>query len=282
MHWSLWLGTILSFYLGICLYMYLTQERQLFVPPRDWRALPSDWGLAYETVTLQSGNETLTSWFIEGDPIKPVVLFFHGNASNIGDLDDYAQLFHDMGYSTLLLEYRGYGKSSGRPSEVGLYADARAAWEYLTATRQIAPQRIVLFGHSLGGGPACWLAEQAAVAGLVLEGTFTSIPDRAAELYPWLPTRLLVKVYFPNMQRLARLQVPLLVVHSQEDAVIPIAHGRALYRAARGPKSMVVTQGPHDGGVRQNRQQLEAGLRGLEGRLAGVNPNSKPTQAETP
>ncbi|MEG3638941.1 alpha/beta hydrolase [Magnetococcus sp. PR-3] len=267
MHWALWVGTILFFYAGVCAFMFFTQERQVFVPPRDWRTTPAEWGLDYESVQLKSEDHLLSSWFLPGELHKPVVLFFHGNASNIGDLSDYARLFHGLGYSSLLLDYRGYGQSQGKPSEQGLYQDAQVALAHLVQTRRFKPERVILFGHSLGGGPATWLAVHEPVGGLVLEGTFTSIPDRAAQLYPWLPIRMLAHIQFPNLKNIRDVKLPLLIIHSQEDEIIPIEHGRTLYRTAVGDKSMVTTVGPHDGGVELNIEAIRNGLIGLEGRM---------------
>ena len=207
---------------------------------------PDDVGLPFEEVRLDTEDgERLHAWWLPAEEERAVVLFCHGNAGNISGRLGTLRAFHRLGLSTFIFDYRGYGRSTGSPSEAGLYLDAETAWTYLTRNRGIEPDRIVVFGRSLGGGVATWLAARYEPRMLVLEATFTSIPDVAAELYPFVPARLFVRARFDNSARLHELDVPLLILHSRDDAIIPFAQGRRLYEAAAGPKTFVETAGMH-------------------------------------
>ena len=166
-------------------------------------------------------------------------MLFHGNAGNISHRVDYAAMFDRLGFSTLLVDYRGYGRSSGAPSEQGTYRDAAAGWRWLTETKGIAAGDIVLFGESLGGGVAAWLAAREKPRALVLASTFSSVPDLAAEIYPFLPVRFLSRYKYNTLDALARVHAPVLVAHSKSDDIIPYSHGERLFAAAREPKSFL-------------------------------------------
>ena len=231
-------------------FLYFYQSRLLFLPNLPSRVVersPSAVGLAYEQVDLvTSDNIHLDSWFIPAPEKRGVILFCHGNAGNISHRLDSLLLFHRMGFSTLIFDYRGYGRSQGRPSEEGTYLDAEAAWRYLTRERSIAPSRIILFGRSLGAAVAAHLAAVQTPGALIVESCFTSVPDIAAELYPFLPARWLSRLDYNVRQQLQRVSCPVLVVHSRDDEIIPFRHGRALYAAANEPKQFLELRGSHN------------------------------------
>ncbi|MGV8041167.1 MAG: alpha/beta hydrolase [Thermoanaerobaculaceae bacterium] len=167
---------------------------------------------------------------------RPVMLYLHGNAGNISHRGGVvATLARRLGMDVLILDYRGYGRSEGRPHEEGLYEDARTAWRFLTVDRGLPAGRILVYGKSLGGGVATRLASEGHPAGLVLQSTFTSIPDLAAHHYPFVP-RFLVRTRMDSLSRIAAVGCPLLVVHSRADEIAPFAHGKRLFAAAREPK----------------------------------------------
>lgn len=146
--------------------------------------------------------------------------FLHGNAGNISHRLDSLRIFHGLGLDVLILDYRGYGRSEGRPSEEGTYRDARAASRYLVEARGVAPERIVVFGRSIGAAIAAALAVEQRPAALILESGFTSVPDLAADLYPWLPARRLARLHYDTRARLPHVTVPVLIVHSRDDEII--------------------------------------------------------------
>lgn len=240
-------------YSAIVLLVFLFQSRLVFFPDsvREYDATPQALGLAYESALIRTADgETLHSWWIpvQGEAAaRGTVLLFHGNAGNISHRIDYARMFNRMGYACLLVDYRGYGKSSGSPSEEGTYQDALAAWNWLSS-RGLRPGDVVIAGESLGGGIATWLATQHAPRALLLMSAFTSIPDMAAKIYPFLPVRLISRISYDNLANLRRIKAPVLIAHSRGDEVVPFAHGEALYAAAGEPKQFLEMQGSHNTG----------------------------------
>lgn len=262
------LATVLMFvalpYAALVAFLWLRQESMLFlpdIPSRELVATPADIGLRYEPLRLATADgETLDAWFVPAAAERGVLLFFHGNAGNISHRLDSVQLFHELGLSVLIIDYRGYGRSTGRPTEAGTYEDARAAWRHLVDDRQVPPGRIVLFGRSLGGGVATWLAANATPRALIVESAFRSVPDMAAEIYWFLPVRWLARLHYPVETLLPEVAAPVLVIHSREDEIIPFAHGEAL-QAAAGPRArLLALQGDHNSGFLVSRRDYVAGI----------------------
>ncbi|MCB9913560.1 MAG: alpha/beta hydrolase [Planctomycetes bacterium] len=224
------------------------QSRLIWLPGAPGGRTPRDAGLAYEELTLTTPDgERLHAWFLpaRGEP-RGALLLSHGNAGTIEHRLDLARAFVDMDVAVLLYDYRGYGRSTGSPSEEGTYVDARTAWRELVERRGFAPARVLLYGESLGGAVATQLATEVDAAGLVLQDTFSSLADAAAYHYPWLPVRLLLRVDYDSAAKIERIGAPLLVVHSPQDEVVPFAQGEALFAAAREPKELLVTSGGHN------------------------------------
>jgi fermentation-respiration switch protein FrsA (DUF1100 family) len=253
MLWSI-LQIILLVYLGLAALIYFRQSSLVFLPEMDrgFRANPADIGLPFTALKLATGDgETLDGWFVPAGTRTGelgLVIFFHGNAGNIGHRLDYLRMFHALGLATLILDYRGYGLSSGSPSEAGTYLDAAAAWRHARQNLGFPAHRIVLFGESLGGGVAAQLAAANRPAALVLASTFTSVPDLGADLYPLLPIRLLARIRYDTLARLPEIGCPVMVIHSRNDDIIPFAHGQRLFAAARPPKELLEIQGAHNDG----------------------------------
>lgn len=253
MFWSA-IQIALLVYLGLAAIIFFRQSSFVFQPEMDrgYGADPSDIGLEYTSLKLRTvDGETLDGWHVPPATAREkrgLVLFLHGNAGNIGHRLDYVRMFHDLGLATLIIDYRGYGRSSGTPSEEGSYHDAEAAWQHATKVLGFAPGRIVIFGESLGGAVAAQLAEGNRPGALILASTFTSVPDLGADLYPWLPVRLLARIRYDTLARLSRIDCPLLVVHSRSDDVIPFAHGRRLFDAAGTRKQFLEIDGGHNEG----------------------------------
>jgi uncharacterized protein len=228
-------------------------ESRLIYFPGNQRTLtppPASLGLPIERVRLPTADGiTLVSWVIrsELDSTGPWLLICHGNAGNLSEFDrpvHYAGL-RQLGLNLLVFDYRGYGESSGRPSENGLYRDAEAAYRYLREKRDIPPDRIVVFGHSLGSAVAVDLASRVPSAGLILDGALTSVIDRGQELYPYIPVRWIAGSRFNSIEKISRVRVPKLFLHARGDEVIPLAHGRRLFEAALQPKTFVELEGGH-------------------------------------
>lgn len=243
-------------YAALCLLVYLFQARLVYFPGPAPRLDPAALGLAHREVELATADgERLHAWSFPRESACGAVLVCHGNAGSIEHRLELARAFLALGWAVLLFDYRGYGRSTGSPSEEGTYRDAEAAHEHLTRVEGFAPERIVLHGESLGAAVAVELALRRPCAGLIVESAFTSIPDMAAALYPFLPVRLLARIRYDNLGKIARPGVPLLVVHSPVDELVPMAHGERLFAAAQAPRRFLRTGGGHnDGGFVQRAE----------------------------
>ncbi|MFW6162063.1 MAG: alpha/beta hydrolase [Planctomycetota bacterium] len=254
-------ATLAAGYALICLLVYLFQARLVYMPKQEIEATPADIDLPYEDVSFQARDGTrLTGWLVPADPARGTVLFCHGNAGNVSHRLDTLRILHHLRVNTLIFDYRGYGESEGTPSEEGTYRDAEAAWQWLVGDRGIDRARIVVFGRSLGGGVASWLAVEQEPPGLILESTFTSLPDVGARVYPFLPVRLLARIHYPTVERLPLVACPILVAHSPDDELIPYAHGRRLYEVASEPKHFLELDGDHNDGYLLTGQPYLDGL----------------------
>jgi fermentation-respiration switch protein FrsA (DUF1100 family) len=253
-----------SIYVLLALALYLLQGKMVFLsnmPGRALTASPGDIGLEYEDVFLTtSDNERLHGWYVPAVNARGVVLFFHGNAGNISHRLDSIRIFNQLGMDTLIIDYRGYGESSGKTTEQGTYLDAQAAWDYLVEERGIATERIIIFGRSLGGAIGAWLGSHQRPAAVIIESSFSSGVDMGRRLYPFLPVRLITRLKYPVKEYASRLQSPVLVVHSRDDEIIPFAMGEAIYAAVNQPKDFLELRGDHNAGFYISRQAYIPGL----------------------
>lgn len=230
-------------------------------PSRALITTPTDIGLDYENVSLTtSDNENLHGWYIPAANSKGVLLFFHGNAGNISHRLDSIKIFHGLGLDTLIIDYRGYGQSTGKTTEQGTYRDAQAAWDYLIDSRRIPADRIIVFGRSLGGAVGAWLAGKTTPAAVIIESSFSSGEDMGRRLYPFMPIRLITRLKYPVVDYTARLNCPVLVVHSRHDEIIPFAMGEAIYTAVKQDKKFLELRGDHNNGFLISRSDYVAGL----------------------
>jgi fermentation-respiration switch protein FrsA (DUF1100 family) len=215
----------------------------LYFPSRAILETPAEAGLAFEDVQISTEDgERLHGWWIPTERPIGHILLCHGNAGNVGDRVLHGRLLCEAGFDVLLFDYRGYGGSSGRPTEEGTYRDARAAREALLSRPGVDPSLIVYLGESLGGAVALALALESPPRGLVLQSTFTGVRDVARAHYPFIPSSVIPDAY-PSLRRVADLGAPLLVVHGERDEIVPLAHGQALFEAAPGPKRLHVVPG---------------------------------------
>ncbi len=238
-------------YGGLALLLVVFQSRLVFYPEtgREIVATPARFGLPYEDLYLKTADGImLHGWYVPAAQPRGTVLFLHGNAGNISHRIESVQMFHRLGYSTLIFDYRGYGNSVGTPSEQGTYRDAEAAWRYLTEQRHVPACRIALFGESLGGAVGAWLAARQQPAALVIASGFTSVPDLAQHFYPYLPVRWLARIRYDTRAYLKSVAAPVLIAHSPEDDIVPFEHGRALFAAAHPPRQFLELAGGHNDG----------------------------------
>ena len=189
------------------------QPRMIFYPIKPLQATPADWGMAYEDVRLTTEDGiALHGWLTpatRGRTTPPsTLLFFHGNAGNISHRRDSLAIFNDLGLDVLIIDYRGFGRSEGSVSEQGLYRDAAAAWHWLTQTRGIPAEEIVIFGRSLGGAVATQLAARTEPAALIVESSFDDLGSLAEEHYPLLSRLIPLRYRFPAAEYMAAVRCP--------------------------------------------------------------------------
>ncbi len=254
LRWLLGIGVVVAItYLAACLYLFLQQTRFIFFPSSAIEITPEFFNLRYQEVWLPvkttSGKvERMHGWWIPAAKTNTkVLLYLHGNGVNIGANAAHAHRFHKMGFSVLLIDYRGYGLSEGNfPTETSVYQDAVAAWDYLVKQRQINPSQIFIYGHSLGGAIAIDLAVQhPEAAGLIVESSFTSIRDIVDHqgLYRIFPVDLLLHQRFDSISKVRSLKMPVLFIHGTADWQIPAAMSQLLYEAAPEPKQLILIPG---------------------------------------
>lgn len=245
---------LIAAYLAACLFLFGRQTRMMFFPSPVIEVTPDVIGLDYEEVWLPVGklsadklvgkrSERLHGWWIPASGTEVgVVLYLHGNGINIGANLGQASRFHQLNLSVLLIDYRGYGLSEGGfPHEQQVYQDAEVGWQYLTQTRQIPPQRLFIYGHSMGGAIAINLASQHPnAAGLMVQSSFTSMRDMVgyAARYDIFPIDLLLTQRFDSIRKVPTLKMPLLLIHGLEDTEVPAEMSQALYAAAPEPKQL--------------------------------------------
>ncbi|WP_119272683.1 alpha/beta hydrolase [Taklimakanibacter deserti] len=236
-------------YVFIAAFMYVTQRSHQYFPGNQGLAANAVGLEGVEDVKLASQDgETLQAWYSPAKPGKATILYLHGNGGEIADRAERFAAYQAQGFGVFFLSYRGYGASTGSPSETGLVNDARAAYDWLTA-RGVTPQEIMLVGESLGSGVAVQLAAERPVKALALEAPFASAANVAAAAYWWLPVRLLMKDKFDSFAYIGKIKAPLLIIHGDLDGVVPLSEGRALFAAANEPKEMIVIPDGNHGSI---------------------------------
>ena len=253
-------------YAAVAARIYFSQHKMLYFPKREVSATPADIDLAFDDVWLTNRLGTrVHGWWLPHDTPRFTVLFSHGNGGNLSHRLDTLRIFHELGLSVLAYDYSGYGQSDGKPDEDATGADARAAWDWLIEEHKAAPGTIVLFGRSLGGAVTAELANELAAsgtlpAGIIMESTFTSVPDMGAYLYPWLPVRQLSRYEYDSLSALSNIHLPGLFMHSPDDDIVPYDIGRKLHAAYQGPKTFLTLSGDHNSGFLTSGEVYTLGL----------------------
>ncbi len=250
------IGTI--FMIG---YLRYFEHKALYFPMREIELTPEIIDLSYKDIYFSTeDNIKLNAWFVPAKDSRFTVLFCHGNGGNICHRIEKIQMLNTLGLDVFIFDYRGYGKSGGRPSEKGFYRDVSAAYEYLIYEKKISPDRIVLYGESLGGAVAIDLAARARVKALITESTFSSTKDVARVIYPYFPV-FLISSKFDSLDKIKNIKVPKLIIHSQNDEIVPFAQSEKLFNAAPEPKRRVILVGPHNSCFMDSEERYVAGIK---------------------
>lgn len=256
------------FYIAAMIAIYFAQALFIYapnIPTRELSSTPADIGLAFEEVTLRTAdNEKLHGWFIPAvstnNQLEKTVLFMHGNAGNISHRLETIRIYHQLGLNFFIFDYRGYGQSTGNTSEAGTYLDAAAAWDYLIGEQNMDAKQIIIAGRSLGGGIASELANNVTPAMLILESTFTSMPDASKKHYPFMPISIILKHRYETLNKLKNISCPIVIVHSRNDEVIPFSHAEINFERANQPKKFIELRGGHGNGFLLSKRDYVAGL----------------------
>ena len=247
--------------IGFLIVVGCSANRMVFQPSTVMEAAPTGLKTSREDVFFTATDGArLNGWYFPAktNSTDRVILLCHGNAGNLSHRLELIDVLLKAGAGVFAFDYRGYGRSSGKPSEKGVCLDAEAAWEWLVKMKGYEGRRIIALGESLGGGVVCELATRKPLGGIILQSTFTSVPNLAAELMPWLPMRFLLTTRFNNQGKLKRLQLPVLILHGRKDTIIPFHHGQKNYAAANTrSKYFVELDGDHNDAVIVSAEKYE-------------------------
>ena len=254
------IGMMLVAYIAVALILYFMQPTLVYDPVREIPYTPAELGLDFEEVAFRTGDRVqLHGWFVPAPDASFTVLYCHGNGGNMMYFLDTVNFLNKLGLNSFLFDYRGYGNSRGRPSENGTYLDVRAAYRWLVKKKGIPPHRIIIFGWSLGGTIAAYLAAKVKTAGLVVESAFTSYADIGSKFYPYMPVRWFARFNYPTIEYVRKVKCPVLVIHSRDDEMIPFEFGLEIYDAANDPKEFVEIFGGHNDGFQNSNETYKKG-----------------------
>jgi uncharacterized protein len=234
-HWIL--AGFVIFAVGFAMMPHALERLFVYYPSRQLSADPGNVGLDFQDIAVVAeDNVKLHGWFVRSEGASRTIMIFHGNGGNIGDRVSWVRLLHDLGVHVFIFDYRGYGKSEGKPFEEGLYRDARAVYNWWVRERRPRGERLIIFGESLGGAVAVHLAARVPAAGLILQSTFTSARDMAKTMFPIGLLLPLTGVRFDSEKEIARVACPKLMIHGTRDEIVPFRLGNRLHDVAPHPK----------------------------------------------
>ncbi len=260
----------------VCLILFMLlrafEHSNVYHPSTEMELRVDEVGFPGEDIWLTADDKIrLNAWYFPAPAssglAKYAVLFAHGNGGNICHRLNIYRVWHGLGVNFLAFDYRGYGRSAGKPSEEGTYLDAKAGYDWLIG-KGFKPENIIVVGESLGGGIASWVAANYKVGGLVLQSSYTSVPDLGKELFPFLPVHQLASIHYNTLERLPKIKVPLLIMHSRGDTLIRFHHAERNFQAANEPKLLHEVYGDHNetfmAGTEAYQQGVEKFLRLME------------------
>ena len=241
---------VLSLLIFFILFLKHLEKRGIYFPTREIESTPGEMDLEFEDVYFFSSDGIkLNGWYIPAKESRATVLFSHGNAGNISHRIEIIDMFSKLGLDVFIYDYRGYGRSQGTPGEEGLYLDVQAAYKYLIDKRNLNEESIVIYGKSLGANVAVELCSKASPAALITDSAFTSALDMGKKMFPFIPIRWFISVKYDALSRIKDITIPKLIIHSEDDEIIPFQHGKRLYEAAPEPKEFFPMRGGHNDAV---------------------------------
>jgi len=251
----------------VLVYIRYFEHKSLYFPTKEIEFVPSAVGLSYEDIYLETDDGIrLNAWFIPARDSKLTLLFCHGNGGNISHRVEKILILNELGLDIFIFDYRGYGRSSGRPSERGLYKDAQAVYDYLIAEKKVSPDRIVLYGESLGGVVAVDLAAIKTAKALITESMLSSTKDVARVVYPIFPN-FLISSKFDSVSKIKNVNIPKLIIHSKNDEIIPFSQSQKIFKASPEPKKQLVLIGSHNTCFLDSSDVYTSGIREFLGEL---------------
>jgi len=242
--WPYILSLIVIFFVLSIVFYTKIENFYVFFPQTSFDITPDDLHLNYKEVYFDTQDkEKLHGWFFPTNGNEPVIVISHGNACNISHMLEYASTFTEKNLQVFLFDYRGYGKSTGTPSEKGIYMDAQAAYDYLVNEEKILPDNIILFGQSIGAATAIDVAIKNHVRSIIIEGAFTSTKEMSKKIFPMNLISFLLPSNYNNLEKIAHITVPKLIIHSEDDEIVPFSMGKRLFEASREPKYFYTIKG---------------------------------------
>ena len=231
-------------------YLKYFERKGIYFPTKAIELTPMDAGLKYEDIFFNTDdNLKLNGWFIPAKDPRGTLLFCHGNAGNISHRIEIIEIFNKLSLNVFIFDYRGYGKSKGSPTEEGLYRDARAAYKNLLSRKNINKDAIVIYGKSIGANVAIDLASKVKAAALISESGFTSAYDMGKKLFPFFPIKWIITIKYDAATKIKNIPIPKLIIHSQDDEIVPFKLGKKLFEAAPQPKEFYQMRGGHNEAV---------------------------------
>lgn len=242
-------GILFIAYLAWGLMLFFLQPTFLYGPAREISSTPASLDLDFEEVFFRSSDGLLLNgWYVPAENSEFTILFCHGNGGNMMHRLDSIDIFHNLGLNCFIFDYRGYGNSEGKPTEDGTYLDAAAAYRWLTEEKKTSPDNVIIFGRSLGGSIAAYLAGKVRVVALVIESTFTSYVDIGRKFYPYMPVPLFARFSYRTIDYIKDAHCPVMLIYSRDDEIVPFKFGLKLFGAANEPKEFVEIFGSHNEG----------------------------------
>jgi len=248
------------FCLFVFVYARYIEMRSIFYPMKAIEATPKDINLDYEDIYFKTQDGLkLNGWLIKNPKAKAIILFFHGNAGNISHRLEKILIFNQLGLNVFVIDYRGYGRSQGRPSELGIYKDAQAAFDFLVSRKDINKNNLISYGESIGGAVAIDLATKRNVACLIVDSSFTSASQMGKKFYPFIPS-FLFWTKFDSISKVKNINTAKIFIHSINDEIVPFEFGKRLYEAASQPKEFLKIIGGHDSGFIESKDLIQERL----------------------